>query len=296
MKLNDMEAYIITKPLQYINCTNIAGHGGIKKCYICDMFANSKQFYDICCLDKQFDDYKYIKNKRRAIYKCLLGQKDLTAIYIDSDYGLYHRILFHFFFRTNIYVFEEGYACYLPLRSPTTFRNKLLLLLSNFFKVKNFNGGSPKVKGIYLYDPESFNKAFPCHGKILLSFKMPFFDAVKKSSVLDSLCKDIDFDMFREKSVLIYLSSWTLSEEAIKICQDEIHCEIKVLKLHPQIKEVNERLSSLFDITLPSNLMFEFFFSQVKDKVKELLIVHHGTFAVNYIQKQTNIRQIVVKS
>lgn len=286
--------YIVTKPLQYINCTNIPQVVNNNVCCLCDQFEASRHFYELCKNDGKFNDYIFFKTKEKALLYWLCHQIQIKNIYLDSDFGLVTRFILLILFGVNVYIYEEGYASYQSLRGRRTLKDRILLRIQSLLDIKNYNGGSCKVKGIYLYNKDKYNKAFPDHNKILLDFSEPFFDAVGKSLVLEHLSKGIDWNMFNGKKILIYLSSWNISTEAIDYCFSVKNVDIKILKLHPNIKVTPSGLAEKFDIVLPSNIMFEYFYSKVRNIVDSLTIVHHNTFAVEYIDEKDKTNSLVL--
>lgn len=288
--------YIVTKPLQFVNCTNIPRDINNKDiCCICDQFSEAYHFFDVCKKrDDRFDNYFFYKNKEIALVHWLLNQSGVNKLYIDSDFGLLTRFLLLLFFKVEIFIYEEGYASYNPLRTDNGLKNKFLLKIQKIFCIKNFNGGSCKVKGVYLYNKLKYDRAFPLHNKELLAFDIPFFDAVEKSKVLKILSNEIEWRDFIDKDVLIYLSSWNISIPAVNYCNKRDNIDVKVLKLHPNIKKEHPELSSTFDVILPSNIMFEYFYANVRKIVKSITIVHHNSFAVEYIDEKDKANSVVI--
>ena len=286
--------FIATKPLQYINCTNIAKDPMDSICCICDQFADSFIFYDYCIHEGLFGGFKYFKTKEHALLYWLWHQNRIKALYLDSDFGLFTRFLLLLYIGVRVFVYEEGYASYQPLRIPNTIKDKAFLIIQKLLGIKNFNGGSCKVKGVFLYNKEKYDKAFPGHNKTIMTFESPFYDAVGRSMVLLKLSDKIDWDLFEEKKVLIYLSSWNISKKAIDYCRNRDDIDIRVLKLHPNIKDMPADLKDSFDYVLPSSIMFEFFYAKVRESVESMIIVHHNTFAVEYIDEKDKVNSVII--
>ena len=169
---------------------------------------------------------------------------------------------------------------------------------ANLFDIKNYSGGSSHVNGIYLYNPNAFITVFGQVNKELRNFKLSFEDNILRSKELEIQSKDIDFSFFNDSDVVIYLSSWTISEEAIRYCDNKRANHLCVLKLHPHIKMNTEDIMMHFDITMPNNLMFEYIYYKIYSLARGIEIVHHGTYAVNFIDFHNShkVKEVVFHS
>lgn len=286
--------FIATKPLQYINCTNIKRDHDNSVCCICDQFADSAKFFELCVQEGVFGSYRFFKTKEYGLLYWLFHQRQIKELYLDSDFGLLTRFVLLLFFSIDVFIYEEGYASYQPLRGNRTLKDKILLAIQKMMGIKNFNGGSCKVKGVYLYNKSKFDQAFPSHNKTILRFETPFYDSVEQSKVLKALCDGVDWQMFDSKKILIYLSSWDISKEILDYCKNKEGVDMKILKLHPNIKNTPSEIVDDFDYILPSNIMFEYFYSKVREIVKGIFIVHHNTFAVEYIDEKDKVNAVVI--
>lgn len=286
--------FIVTKPLQYINCTNIKRDHDNSVCCICDQFADSAKFFELCVQEGLFGSYRFFKTKEYGLLYWLFHQRQMNKLYLDSDFGLLTRFALLFFLGVQVFVYEEGYASYQPLRGNKTKKDKFLFAIQRLIRIKNFNGGSCKVSGVYLYNTKKYDLAFSGHNKDLLEFETPFYDAVEKSAVLKELCDGIDWKQFQSKSILVYLSSWSISSKAIEYCKEVDSIDLKILKLHPNIKSTPSDIIEDFDYILPSNIMFEYFYAKVRKIVKSITIVHHNSFAVEYIDEKDKANSVVI--
>ena len=197
----------------------------------------------------------------------------------------------------EIYVYEEGYASYTPLRRPNSFKNKFFLKIALFLKIRNYSGGGSKVNGIYLYTPEKFISQFGDVGKQLLPFERTFKEQVLMSSELREQTKGIDFEVLREKDVIIFMSSWNISSKAVEYCKKHKAGHILMLKLHPHIKDKNTNIDNCFDIIIPNNVIFEYIYYNIHEVARSITIVHQGTYAVNFInfEQEENVSEIVFR-
>ncbi len=276
-------AYIITKPYQYANCTNIEDEN-IKVCILCKHFKDATRFFSIIKeKSKHFNEFILFGSKGFALIYCCFFQSKFNRIYLDSDYGLSVRILLYLFCSIDVYTYEEGYASYTYLRNPISFYDKALLKITNFLKINNWSGGSSKTKGIYLYDHDLFKKNIKLDSyHFLKKFRVPFCEKIMNLPELEYLYRGIDFSQFSDKDIVIYLSSWTISPEIHKILEKYPE-KFKILKLHPHILSAPNYISEIFDYMLPADLIFEYFLLKVTTYSKSIIIIHHGSFALHYL-------------
>lgn len=277
-------AFVATKPLQYINCTNIEDDN-IKICILCKGFYDVDDFFSIIKKKSHyFDEFKMFKSKLRALLYVLFHQRKYGKLYLDSDYGLSVRFLLLFIFFTKVFTYEEGYASYNYLRHPVSIRDRVLLRITDFFKIQNWSGGSCRVIGMYLYDPFFFkqNIKLPEYN-FLREFKHSFSECILNSPELNYLSRDVDFAQFCDKDILIYLSSWNISPRISELLR-QYPTSCKVLKLHPHITHYDHDLDGEFDYVIPSNLIVEYLLFKLTDIAKSIHIIHHGSFALHYLE------------
>lgn len=288
--------YIITKPFQYINCINIEDDN-TRICLLCKHFADANSFFSIIKQNcKYFNSFLLFKSKLGALFYVILHQSRYNKLYLDSDFGLIVRFSLLFLFTIDVYTYEEGYASYSYLRQPNSLHNKILLKISNFLNIKNWSGGSSRVKGVYIYDHDYFKKIIKLESyQFLKKFKMPFIENIKDSPVLDIYSKQIDFSKFENKKLVIYLSYYDFHPEIIKI-MSKYSDHYKILKAHPHITSVPIHISEIFDYSVPSNLLFEYFLYKVIQKSISVHIIHHGSFALQYLDKfnQNSVTQEII--
>jgi len=282
-KVKKNSCFISTKPLQFVNCCNIEDEN-IKLCCIVDNFYQAKTFYSsVKKYDNNFDKYIFARNKFKFLAILIFKQRKFGKLYIDSDYGLSIRFLLLFFFNIDIYIYEEGYASYEYLRKPDCIKNRFLLFLLPIFHIRNWNGGGCKVKGIYLYDKNLFKKNIKIDkGNFkTLNFKLPFKENILSSKVFKELFSGVNMNLFKDKNIFIYITSWTYRKSIIKYIQ-KYSSYYKILKLHPHIKD--EMDIKLFNYILPRELLVEYFLFYLQRVALSIHIVHEGSFAIHYLK------------
>lgn len=279
-------AYILSKPLQYFNCVNIEDTNNEKDCYISNGFSEINLFIDVIRHNTTFfTKIELYKTKLSALLHVCLFQKRYNKIFIDTDYGLVVRFILLFFKSVKIYTYEEGYASYNYLRNSNSVKDKILLKISAILKINNWSGGSSKISGSYLYDHNLFKRNIIVKDySFLKKFKLEFWDNIACSKELEFLCEEIDFSIFKNKNLIVYLSSWEMSSKIYEII-DNYQGYFKLLKLHPNIRIQPKEVLFHFDYIIPSNIIFEYFLYRIRNEVNQMIIIHHGTFALQYLDK-----------
>lgn len=283
--------FISTKPLQYVNCTNI-DDGNLRVCFLCRSFSDADYFFRVAKrYSTYFSEFKIFDSKSTALIYSIFHQRQCDKLYIDSDYGLLVRFLLLFFITTKVYTYEEGYASYSYLRTENSILNKLILKITDYLKIQNWSGGSCKVSGTYLYDHSFFCEKIELPDyNFLRKFNLSFYECVLASPELSHISQEIDFGEFSNRDILIYLSGWSIYPHIDKLLY-EYPLHYKLMKLHPNILSHDDKLDELFDYIIPSNLIFEYFLFKLVRVSKSVHIIHHGSFALHYL-KRYDFKQI----
>lgn len=273
-------AYIITKPLQYINATNIEDDN-LKDCYIEDNFSSFTLFVNsIRSKSSHWDNVYTCKTKQLGMFKIILNRRKYSKVYLDSDLGILLRISLILLFPLKIYVYEEGFASYTAAyREKKTFKDIILTIIDKILCGKNWSGGSARTRGIYLYHKNAFRKIVSdTTSKELLNFKSKFSDHLVSIPEINLLFERIDFELFRDKKVLLYISSWTINKH-LKEYMDKYPNHVKIIKPHPHIKELSFT-NNYFEHVIENMLLAEIVIFEILKVCTELIIVHEGSAAI----------------
>lgn len=274
-------AYLITKPLQYINATNIPDDNN-KDCFIVDDFKGSKIFYENISKKSSYWDEKYYLQKRRNFYIFILKNKrKYKNIYMDSDQGFLAFIFSLIVLPIKIYTYEEGYGSYRELRDGTKLIEKIKINIYKLLGSNNWFGGGTFTKGMFLYHPESFNNLVPKNKKKIYPFRKNFIDhANLLMKELGSLFDSKILDIIKNRDVILYLSSWEINVEVYNIIE-QYPGHFTIIKPHPNIKN-NIKLDN-FDYILNSILPAELYIHQILMRCKNLIIVHENSSSLIYV-------------
>jgi len=276
--MSKKSAYIITKPLQYINATNIPDTNK-KDCFLIDCFLGFTQFKD--SIEQNSNYWKEIqayKTSLNALYYIFLHKNRYNKIFIDSDYGIYKTFIFLFLSPLKIYTYEEGYGSYRILKEAIRFGDKVY----RFFGGNSWIGSNPFTVGIFLYYPDIFKKYITGNKKEVYKFKRSLYDNLKLLPEINSLLKDLDLNIYANKDVLIYLSSWNLNEKIYE-CLDDYPNYIKILKPHPHLVQLDNPLVSKFDFIVDNIIPSEIILTKLIDICKDIVVVHENSSSVLYI-------------
>jgi hypothetical protein len=171
-----------------------------------------------------------------------------------------------------------------------------LIQVTNILNINNWSGGSSKVTGVYLYDHELFKKNIRLDSyHFLRNFNLSFVENVINSPELEYMSSKIDFSQFKNKNIVIYLSGWTISTK-INTLLEKYPEHYKILKVHPHIVSVPKHITEIFDFTIPTSFLFEYFLFKVVEFSIATHIIHHGSFALHYLDdfKTNNVTQEII--
>jgi len=284
-------AYIITRPLQYINATNIEDEN-LKDCYLEDNFNSFELFVsNIRSKSNYWDKVYTCKTKQLGLFKIILNRRKYSKVYLDSDLGILLRISLILLFPLKIYVYEEGFASYTAeYRGKKTFRDIILTAIDKILCGKNWSGGSARTQGIYLYQKHAFRKIVSdTTSKEMLDFKSKFSDHLVSIPEINFLFKGIDFELFRDKEVLLYISSWTINNK-LKEYIDKYPKHIKIIKPHPHIKEFSFD-NDYFEHIIENMLNAEIVILEIMKVCKELIIIHEGSAAMLTFKNSLKLKE-----
>jgi hypothetical protein len=288
-------AYIITKPLQYINATNIPDDS-IKDCLLINNFQNTEGFSEnIKKYSSRWNKVIVFKNRFVALLFILFKRNKYEKLFIDSDFGTLNRIILLFLYSISVYVYEEGFGNYRKtIRTRKTLRDRLLGKIDNFLGSKHI-GSFYLTKGIYLYNHNAFlNLVSPINRKQLLQFKSNFQQHLTSLPEISILFPTHILKKIKEKDVLLYLTSWEVNQKYLEIIQNYPK-HIKILKPHPHIKN-KTGIERYFDITITNSLPAEILIAEIANNSNSLLIIHQGSSALLYIKNSEKIKEINIDS
>lgn len=284
-------AFIVTKPFQYINATNIPDTN-IRDLYLIPNFNNFERFHDAVKNKSKFWNHIYVfKTKELALLRLIFLQRRYENVYLDSDFGLLLRILLFLFVELKIYVYEEGVASYtFNLRSNETFNSRFRSILDKLFLGSSWSGSAYKTTGIYLYHKKAFLKLlnYNIDNKSILSFNKSFTDHIFDINEINYLFENINFNKYKGIDVLLYLSAGSINKDVYSIFTSYPSYH-KILKLHPYQKDTEFHIfNELIDNSLPAEILIY----KLTCYANSLIVVHESSATILNIVNDINLCDI----
>lgn len=288
-------AYIITKPLQYINATNILDEN-IKDCFLIVTFKNADIFYtNIVKYSTYWENIYYFKNRTKALFNILFRLKKYNKVYLDSDFGFFIRIILLLFFNKNVFVYEEGYGTYRAnIRDKKNIKNKLFLSIDRVLG-KNYIGGFFNTKGIYVYNPDAYLKLVsPNSKKIIFKFKNSFREHLTNYEEFNSIFNFDDINKIEGENVILYLTDWEINDNYINIIS-QYDGYFKILKPHPHIKN-SIRIEKDFDYIIDNFIPAEILIEKILQNSNKLILIHQNSSALIYFSNYDKLKVINIEN
>ncbi|BBD44456.1 Hypothetical protein PEIBARAKI_4449 [Petrimonas sp. IBARAKI] len=294
MKKNNV--FIISKPLQYFNATNINTIGS-KTCLLVNNFYHAQSVFEAIKRESLHWNKVFFFETTEDAYKWVLNnKKKISRLFIDSDYGATKYKILSQIRCIDIFIYEEGIGNYRNKLKEKGWTGTLKEFFYNLFGNKNYLGGSKYVKGIYLYDKDRFKNAHPNSRKPIYEFKVSFSEHLKsfqdKSIFLDQGTRKI-LSEIKNKKVFLYLTSWSIFLH-IDDLLSEYSDYTKIIKPHPHIKKDIDNTFNNFDYVLKGSDIIEIFINELLIKFEEVVIAHHGTSSLMYFRDYPKLKTIVI--
>lgn len=280
--------YIITKPLQYINATNILNNSK-KTCLLVNYFDNSKKFFeDINKKSTYWSKSVWCKDRYEAFFYVLKNKNKFDTLYIDTDMGTLNRFFLTLLYPLKIIIYEEGFGNYrAQIREKKTGYKKVLNLLDSLTG-PNYLGGFKNTKEIYLHHPNAFFKLVDKEpNKKILNFNTSFEEHLSSlKEVSYSLPSKVE-ESIKNKNVLLYLTARNLDQnfkEVLKKYKDYY----KILKPHPQLVG-DTGFQDFFDCTIEHQVLAELLINNLLQQSVKVTVLHHGDTTLLNLKENKNL-------
>lgn len=285
--------YLVSKPLQYFNVTNIDDEIKHKICLIVDAFFNAKKFYRNVKNQDYWNKVVFFPNSYEA-YKWLKDNvSHIDYVYLDSDYGLKKTLWLRRINTKNIFVYEEGTGSYRNDLITATHTNFLVIFFLKLIGIKEYMGGGRYTKGIVVYDLKKHEQMIPEYNKIRKSFKSGFMQHVPyiRHHFLYQINEEL-LKAISHKKILLYLTSRNYNNK-VDLIINQYPKHYKIIKPHPRIK--TEFVKTDFDYILSNDVFVEIFILNAIKVCKEIKILHENSSSLQYIESG-NIKSILLKN
>lgn len=293
--LEKMNMFMVSKPLQYVNATNIECNEK-RTLLLIDSFHDAKKLFDVIKKEEKcWVDVIMFSEKKDAFNWLLKNIERIDNLYVDADVG--YRSYFYQLRKIKIFVYEEGIGTYIPERRK--FKNSIIpqiykkaywssiyydicWFLYGIIGYKDRIGGDRYTYGLILYYPEFYSSYIKDNKKKLYSFKEEFLTALDKNQIKKIFSLSLEDDIYYDKVVLLYLTSWVPIEglENIK------GFDLKIIKPHPNIKEYK---FDGYDFCVPAYVMSEYVIMELLKSVKKLIIVSSCSSSVIHFHDDPKI-------
>ena len=283
-------AFVITKPLQLMVVMAIIEQLPaeiIKELLVVDVFFDAKKITAVLGEAKyKWKSAVFFQDKISAFRYCR-GRK-YNSVFLDSDVGSRNNIdliaLKLHSPQTILAVYEEGLG---------TYRNDLYRGLKkkilSALGIGVYFGGNWLTQKLYLYSPDEYKKKIGKETCELVRIETPIPELIKNNEALiDRL-----FEIYALKSQIIsrrdvsnescdiYLSGWNIDSKVV----DSFPAidSFRILKPHPHIKKIPERIWSQFEIVVSPSVPAEMLITVASFLFAEVRVLHHGSSVMRYV-------------
>jgi hypothetical protein len=290
---NKLDAFVVTKPLQYINVLNINNSNSNGKILLLiDVFHNASSFFEEVNNSSKYWNKCYFFPNMQEAFNWLIANKDLIeSLYIDSDIN--NRKQFFKLRNLNIVVYEEGVGTYRKRQYKPTKKllGNLYLLCLSIMGYKNRRGGNKYTKKIIVYFPEFYKSYISERKKAIESFNIPFNDHIKSSRVLEIFDFDINSSDYLNKTVALYLPGWDINKEGVNIL-NQLNCERRIIKQHPHPNPKTELNLLDFDLVVSPDIPAEILILKLIEVAKKIFIISEFSSSTIYFYSNPKIKII----
>lgn len=280
-------AVIITKPLQYINASNISNEK-IKDLFVVSWFVNYEWFVETIALhDSNWNSIRVFSSRNQALKYVLRHRREYSDIFIDTDFGIGINMLFLLLYPISVSVYEEGWATYYYINPSLSAMKKWKWLLSRlFFHFDNYIGGSFFTQNIYVYNPVKYYSNINNTRQRVLSFSEGFMEHVLSMKCFcDAYDCRLNLSKLKSPNVILYLGSWpeTHYDYFASIHEEYVGYQ-SIIKHHPHYVQDQSIVSFIADIVVDADIPAEIVIAQLLKRVNNLVVVHEHTSALMYIE------------
>ncbi len=293
--------FIITKPLQYINATNIVD-GNYKIGLVTNTFHNAATIFTELQIKSNFwDRLIFVETENEAKAWVLKKQAEIGILYTYSDYGFSNYLFLNRLRNAVKYVYEEGLGNYIPGLRKRNAINNLFVFFNGLLGNKEFVGGSRYIDGLFVYDPNRVKANFPLLRTQLFSFHKKFLDHLntlpESSAFYDKNDAAIINKLEKNTKVLIYLGTWFHGKTEEQIFNEKKVAEklkafsgyTTIYKPHPHSGNPASNIKLLFTHILSGSTMAEMLVLSVLASATEMVVLHHASSAMTNFESNYNI-------
>jgi hypothetical protein len=284
-------AYLVSKPIQYVNVLNLPVSENLKVLLLIDSFHNASTFFnEIKNSNTRWHEVHFFSSVLEAL-KWLRKNRDVfTELYTFSDYGL--KLHYHLYRLKplNIYLYEEGWASYIGNMFPRFSLNAFIHFSLSFnIHSGQYIGSSSQVKGLFVYHTALHRKLIPFCKKPIYSFSKVLLEHIDKNPELSFFIFKTN-ESFKNQKIVLYISGWLYNEKMDSLLN--LYSEQKIIfKPHPQLKRT-ATIDSKFNFIIDGNYLAEFIIAKLISEVDQLTIIHESSTSLFHFINNPKIKEI----
>ncbi len=280
--------FFISKPIQYINASNIT-EDTPKVCVFINNMANGLAiFNELKKKSNHWDEFLFFETRMDALKEMVNRKEEIENLYLDSDYGLL--IQFQLYkINANIFIYEEGFGTYTNGRRTKSLVDQVIRFANGLLGNRDYIGGYKHTKGVYVYNEDRHKAAITDFDKPRLKFNRPFLLQLKYLPEVDvffpAAVKE-SLNALNHKNVAIYLAAWEIKPHAIMRLKD-YKDHVKLLKPHPHLKNIP--VYQEIDWVIDAYILVELLLLFLVEHCKEVVVIHEGSAFTQYVGDHENL-------
>lgn len=272
-------AFLITRPIQYLNAINIPRADASRTLLIVDSFNGARHLQETASLpNSKWTDVQIFESTQEAFNWVRRNKNAFTDFFTFSDFGLRLCLMLGRLKPLRIHIYEEGASSYIR----DNFRPGSIRFFSSFFssgEIKLFRhmGQCRFVDTIFVNHVELYRKLFPDCQKAVSGFSVPLLEHLianySDSAIVSKLPENMD-----QRDAILYLSDWTVNQSAFDVLAAHPSF-LKVAKFHPA-HSGSETFEGKFDLIVEPATLAEIIIAELAKSCRLLIIVHECSSAV----------------
>lgn len=272
-------AFLITRPIQYLNAINIPHANSRRTLLIVDTFKGANSLRKKAALPgSSWTSVRMFDSVHDAMVWVREHKDCFTDFFTFSDFGLRLCMMLGRLKPLRIHVYEEGAGTYAREEFRLGSIRSIASILSSG-KIKSFRhmGDCRFVDTIFVNHVELYKTLFPSCNKVVRSFSVPLLEHLMVNSDVPSVVHILPKNS-ATRDALLYLSDWTVNDEVLNILATHpLH--VSLAKPHPAYMG-SFGFNDDFDFVVEPEVLGEIIIAQLANCFRSLTVVHECSSAV----------------
>jgi len=285
--------FLVSKPLHYINATNIPDDTPKVCVFINNMANGSSIFQELKKKSGHWAELLFFETRMDALKELIQIDHLIEHLYLDTDYGFVIQYQLSKI-KAKLFVYEEGIGTYRKFIRNKSFLNQLISAANLLLGNHDYIGGYKHTRGVYLYDETRHKLQIERFNKPRLKFSKPFLAHIKALTEIDVFFPNAvreQLAYLQHQSVVIYLTGWKIRQEILDRLKTYVN-HVKILKPHPNLKDITEPEG--IDEVIDGYILFELLLLYLVEICEEVIVFHEGSSFVQYVENYQNLKLIHV--